>query len=63
MSTHQKEKRVYTGQEIAEALQVSPLTVWRLWRNGLLKQVTGLRNRYSAASFHAMLAGEKEAKK
>ena len=54
------EKLAFTAQEVADLLDVSKLTVWRLEKRNLIQPVPGLRARYTGTSVRALCSGETE---
>jgi DNA-binding transcriptional MerR regulator len=52
------ERLAYTKAELCEALRVSPVTLWRLEKKGLLEPVAGLRHKlYSKAAVERFIEG------
>lgn len=50
---------VYSKAELCEALQISPVSAWRLEKRGLLMPVPGLRHKiYARAAVDRFLAGK-----
>ena len=57
----QIERLAYTKDELTKALSLSPITLWRLEKRGLIHSIAGIRHKlYSAAEVKRFLAGRKE---
>ena len=54
----QTERLAYTKKELLVSLSLSPVTLWRLEKRGLIHAVTGIRHKlYSVAEVKRFLAG------
>ena len=52
------ERLAYTKDELTKALSLSPVTLWRLEKRGLIHAVTGIRHKlYSVSEVKRFLAG------
>ena len=57
----QIERLVYTKDELCTSLSLSPITLWRLEKRGLIHAVTGIRHKlYSVAEVKRFLARREE---
>lgn len=55
------ERLAYTKDELTKALSLSPVTLWRLEKRGLIHAVTGIRHKlYSVAEVKRFLARRQE---
>lgn len=55
------ERLAYTKDELTKALSLSPVTLWRLEKRGLIHAVTGIRHKlYSVAEVKRFLARREE---
>ena len=53
------EKLAYNTAELCSALGISPVTIWRLNRRGLLRPIYGLRHKlYAKAEVQRFLSGK-----
>lgn len=52
------ERLAYTRSELCSSLNISPITLWRLERRGLIRSVPGVRHKiFSVAEVQRFLAG------
>ena len=57
----QIERLVYTKDELCTSLSLSPITLWRLERRGLIHAVAGIRHKiYSVAEVKRFLTRREE---
>ena len=57
----QIERLAYTKEELCTSLSLSPITLWRLEKRGLIHAVTGIRHKlYSVAEVKRFLARREE---
>lgn len=60
-ATQQIERLAYTKDELCTSLSLSPITLWRLEKRGLIHAVTGIRHKlYSVAEVKRFLARREE---
>jgi hypothetical protein len=52
------EKMAYSTRELAESLDISELTVWRLGKRGLLTPIPGLKGRWTVSSVSRLCNAE-----
>ena len=57
----QIERLAYTKDELTKALSLSPITLWRLEKRGLIHSIAGIRHKlYSVAEVKRFLARREE---
>lgn len=55
------ERLAYTKDELTKALSLSPITLWRLEKRGLIHSIAGIRHKlYSVAEVKRFLARREE---
>ncbi len=60
-ATQQIERLAYTKDELCISLSLSPITLWRLKKRGLIHAVAGIRHKlYSVAEVKRFLARREE---
>ncbi len=56
--TQQIERLAYTKEELCSSLSLSPITLWRLEKRGLIHPIAGIRHKlYSVSEVKRFLAG------
>ena len=60
-ATQQIERLAYTKEELCTSLSLSPITLWRLEKRGLIHSIAGIRHKlYSVAEVKRFLARREE---
>ena len=60
-AAQQTERLAYTKEELCALLSISPITLWRLEKRGLIHSIAGIRHKlYSVAEVKRFLARREE---
>lgn len=60
-ATQQIERLAYTKEELCASLSLSPVTLWRLEKRGMIHSIAGIRHKhYSVAEVKRFLARREE---